>query len=187
MEVTAAIAARRTIHDYRVEPLPEGALRRALAAALSAPNHRMTEPWRFVQVGPETRAKLLQVSAELKQLDPATPAGQSALQKLSAKMLWPAELVALCQVKHADEEIAHEDYAAVACATYAAMLALWAEGIGSKWSTGEVTTDPRTYQLLGVDPAREAIVGFLWVGYAANEIPKPRRRRSIDEVLRSVP
>lgn len=187
MEVTAAIAARRTIHDYRVEPLPEGALRRALAVALNAPNHRMTEPWRFVQVGPETRAKLLQISADLKQLAAATPAGQSALQKLSAKMLWPAELIVVCQVKHADVDITREDYAAVACATYAAMLALWAEGIGSKWSTGEVTTDLRTYDLLGVDAAREDIIGFLWIGYAANEGPKPRRRRSIDEVLRTVP
>jgi nitroreductase len=187
MEVTSAIAARRTIHDYRVEPLPEGALRRALASAIGAPNHRMTEPWRFVQVGPEARAKLLKISADLKQLDPSTPAGQNALQKLSAKMLWPAELVVVSQVKHPDEDVAHEDYAAVACATYAAMLALWSEGIGSKWSTGEVTTDPRTYELLGIDPEREAITGFLWVGYAANEGPKPRRRRSIDEVLRAVP
>jgi nitroreductase len=187
MEVPIAIAARRTIHDYRVEPLPEGALRRALAVATNAPNHRMTEPWRFVQAGPEARAKLLQISAELKRLDPATPAGQSALQKLSAKMLWPAELVVVCQVKHDDEDVAHEDYAAVACATYAAMLALWSEGIGSKWSTGDVTTDPRTYELLGIDPAQQSIVGFMWVGYAATETPKPRRRRSIDEVLRVVP
>ena len=187
MDLTETIATRRTIHDYRVEPLPEGALRRAIAAALAGPNHRMTEPWRFVQAGPETRAKLLQISAELKGLDPNTPAGQAALQKLTAKMLWPAELLVLCQVKHADEETAHEDYAAVACATYGLMLALWAEGIGSKWSTGEVTTDDRTYAALGVDATREAIVGFLWVGYAAHELPKPRRRKSLDEVLRVVP
>jgi nitroreductase len=187
MEVTTAIAARRTVHDYRVEPLPEGALRRALGVAINAPNHRMTEPWRFVQVGPETRAKLLQISADLKRLDPATPAGKNALQKLSAKMLWPAELVVICQVRHDDEYVAREDYAAVACATYAAMLALWSEGIGSKWSTGDVTTDPRTYEALGIDSSRESVIGFLWVGYAASEGPKPRRRRSLDDVLRTVP
>jgi nitroreductase len=68
------------------------------------------------------------------------------------------------------------------------MLAFWSEGIGSKWSTGDVTTDERTYARLGIDPAREDIVGFLWVGYAArNDVPKPRRRRPLDQILRSVP
>jgi nitroreductase len=187
MDLPVAIATRRTVHDYRVEPLPQGALHRALATAVNAPNHRMTEPWRFVQVGPETRARLLQISADLKGLDPATPNGQAALQKLSAKMLWPAELVVLCQVKHSDEETAREDYAAVACAAYGVMLSLWSEGIGSKWSTGEVTTDPKTYEALRVDPEREAIIGFLWVGHPANEAAKPRRRRSLDEILRTLP
>jgi len=46
------IAERKTVQDYRQGTLPEGALTRALELASAAPNHRMTEPWRFVQVGP---------------------------------------------------------------------------------------------------------------------------------------
>jgi hypothetical protein len=68
------------------------------------------------------------------------------------------------------------------------MLSFWSEGLGSKWSTGAVTTDERTYRALGVDPASESIVGFLWAGHAAKiDLPKPRRRRALAEVLRSVP
>ena len=92
------------------------------------------------------------------------------------------------QTQAEDPEVAREDYAAVACAVYAAMLSLWSEGVGSKWSTGGVTTDARTYACLGVDPAEQTIVGFLWVGHDARaEAPKPRRRRGLDQVLRSVP
>lgn len=186
MDLQQLIADRRTIHDYRVEPLPEGALERAIAAAIAAPNHRMTEPWRFVRVGPETRARLLEISADLKSKGGELSA--PALEKLRTKMLSPAELLVICEVRNEDPETAREDYAAVACAVQNAMLALWAEGIGSKWSTGAVTTDERTYQSLGIDAADEQIVGFFWAGYPArSDTPKPRRRRSLNEILRSVP
>ena len=76
----------------------------------------------------------------------------------------------------------------VACAVQNAMLSFWSEGLGSKWSTGAVTTDERTYATLAIDSGTEEIVGFLWAGHAAREdLPKPRRRRSMEEILRSVP
>ena len=52
------LCARRTIHQYRECPLPEGALERAIEAAVTAPNHRLTEPWRFVRTGLATRRGL---------------------------------------------------------------------------------------------------------------------------------
>lgn len=186
MNLQELLADRRTIHDYRPEPLPEGAVERAIAAAITAPNHRMTEPWRFVRVGPATRATLADISAALK--GGPDKLGEAGLQKLRAKMLDPAELLVVCRVRHADEGIAREDYAAVACAVQNAMLSFWSEGLGSKWSTGAVTTDERTYTALGIDPSTDEIVGFLWAGHAARaDLPKPRRRRTVSEVLRSVP
>jgi nitroreductase len=181
------IAERRTTQDYRQGPLPEGALQRALEVATSAPNHRMTEPWRFVQVGPQNRQVLFEIGADLKSA-PGVPLAGPARDKLAAKMLLPSELLVICQTRADDPDVAKEDYAAVACAVYAVMLSLWSEGVGSKWSTGGVTTDERTYAALGVDPAQQEIVGFLWVGFDARaEAPKPRRRRTLDQILKSVP
>jgi nitroreductase len=188
MNVRELLSDRRTVHDYRAGALPEGALARAVEAAVAAPNHRMTEPWRFVQVGPGARQQLLEISAALKAAASGAPLNANALEKLRAKMLTPSELLVVCQVKADDPEVAREDYAAIACSVYGAMLSLWSEGVGSKWSTGEVTTDERTYTCLGIDPGREEIVGFVWVGYAAKpDIPKPRRRRALSDVLRRVP
>jgi nitroreductase len=186
MNLLQLILDRRTIHDYAPGPLPSGALERAVAAAMAAPNHRMTEPWRFVRVGPEARRALVAISAELK--GGSAPLSESALEKLEAKMLNPAELLVVCQVLHEKPDVVREDYAAIACAVQNAMLSFWSEGLGSKWSTGAVTTDDRTYRALGVDRSKETIIGFLWAGQAASlDLPKPRRRRSLDEVLRSVP
>jgi len=185
MNVQELILSRRTIHDYQPGPVPEGAIERAVVAAIAAPNHRMTEPWRFVRVGPEGRSALVGISAELK--GGAAALGEPAVEKLRAKMLNPAELLVVCQTRHADPDVAREDYAATACAVQNAMLSLWSEGVGSKWSTGAVTTDERTYSTLGVDPAQEQIIGFLWAGKALRDLPKPRRRRDLAEVLRTVP
>jgi nitroreductase len=186
MNVQELILTRRTIHDYQPGAIPEGAVERAATAAMAAPNHRMTEPWRFVRVGPQGRRALVDISAELK--GGAAALGEPALEKLRAKMLNPAELLVVCRVLHDDADIAREDYAAIACAVQNAMLSFWSEGVGSKWSTGAVTTDERTYATLGVDPKAEEIVGFLWAGQALRvDLPKPRRRRGLEEVLRSVP
>jgi nitroreductase len=188
MTLHRLILDRRTIHDYRAGELPAGALERALEAAISAPNHRMTEPWRFVSVGPQTRPALLDIAADLKSAGGTLPFGDAARQKLRNKMITPSVLLVICQTRHADPNVAREDYAAVACAVQNAMLSLWSEGVGSKWSTGAVTTDERTYRTLEISPDTEQIVGFLWVGLASSEQPpKARRRRALSDVLRHLP
>ncbi len=186
MNVLQAIAQRRTIHDYLPDALPEGALERALQGAMAAPNHRMTEPWRFARVGRESRRTLVDISASLK--SPGAPLAGAARQRLEEKMLHPAELLVVGQALHADPAIQLEDYAAIACALQNVMLCLWSEGIGTKWSTGAVTRDPGTYQLLGWSPEEIRCVGFLWAGKAAAPAkPKPPRRRPLADFLTELP
>jgi nitroreductase len=188
MDLQQLLVERRTVHDYAVRALPEGALARALAAAISAPNHRMTEPWRFIRVGPAGREEVARISIDLKSDGGRSPLSASGIEKQRAKLLNPAELLVVSQVVDAEPDVAEEDYAAVACAIQNAMLSLYGQGISSKWSTGQVTKDARTYTLLGIDPAKERIVAFVWVGYPAVESPpKSRRRRSLSDVYREVP
>lgn len=183
----ALLSARRTVHDFRDEPLEAGVLDRALQAAVSAPNHRMTEPWQFVQVGPLTRQKLLERSFELKS-KPNAPLTDSARRRLEAKILNPAELLIVSQKLHAKPKIAEEDYAAIACAIQNMMLSLSADKVGSKWSTGALTTDPTTYALAGLSEQTDRIVGFVWIGLAVEPHPgKPPRRRPFADLLRRLP
>lgn len=185
--VGSVMAERTTVHDYLPQDIDAAALTRALQAALSAPNHRMTEPWRFVVVGRASREGLLEISLALKakkisgELDPST------VQSVRAKMINPAQLIVATQVLASKPDVAREDYAALACAIQNIMLSLHADGIGSKWSTGDVTHDPRTYQHLGIDSAREEIVGFIWVGVAAKPPVKVARKYSLEQVVRYLP
>jgi nitroreductase len=181
--VHAALTGRRTVHRYVPEPVDPAILSRALEAAHAAPCHKLTWPWRFTRVGRATREALVQVAIRLKSA--RSPLDADRCAALRRKMLDPAELVVVSQVLADDPFRRQEDYAATACAIQNLSLSLAAEGVGSKWSTGGVTRDPETYALLGIDPAAEQIVGFVWVGYAAKEPPVPPRP-PLDTVVRAV-
>lgn len=173
METREALLERRTIHFYEPTPLPEGALERALEAAIRAPNHKLTNPWRFTIPGPRARAQITELGVEIKCGGKDLPAER--VEKVRAKLATPPGLVVVSQVLGDEDDLRRkEDYAAVACAIQNASLSLWSEGLGSKWSTGRVTRHAQTYEILELDPAREVIVGFLFAGYPAITPDPPR-------------
>lgn len=182
--LSAVIASRCTIHNYDPTPVPESVIERGLQLWMAAPNHRMTEPWRFVLVGKETRPRLADIAVAIK--NAKNSLADRAEREVRAKIQDPPVLIVPCRVRHERPDVEREDYAAMACGAQNAMLWFWAHGLGCKWSTGAITTVPATYALLEV-PAEHEIVGFLWVGRASSEVHKPRRRLGLTDVLRRVP
>ena len=63
--------------------------------------------------------------------------------------------------------------------------ALWHDGIGTKWSTGEITRHPDYFQTLGIPPDQERSVGLISYGYPA-KLPA-QTRRPVCEVLHRLP
>ncbi len=185
MDIRSLLLERRTVHDYLDAPLPAGALDRAFEAALAAPNHRMTEPWRFTRVGPEGREILCELSIALKA--GAEPPREELVESTRRKMLSPAELIVVSRVRAGDATTEREDYAAIACAIQNLALSLWSEGVGSKWSTGGVTRAEATYEALNIDADLEEIVGFVWAGIPSKAKPKVPRKLGVSDVVRSVP
>jgi nitroreductase len=186
MDFHSILVGRRTIHDFAPIPVSPGALERALEAALAAPNHHMTEPWCFVRAGARTRERLCEIAIALKSPAGAVPR-RELVEKTRRKMLHPAELLIVARVRSEQAQVEREDYAAVACAIQNLSLSLWSEGIGSKWSTGAVTTARETYATLSMDPEEHEIVGFIWIGVAAKDTPKTRRRKTVADVFRELP
>jgi nitroreductase len=183
MDVRHVMQERRTVHRYRKEPLPEGAVDRALAVAVLAPNHKLTFPWRFTRVGENARERIADLAVELKRA--GGPLDEAQIAPIRGKVLDPAELIVVSLVRCEDPVVAREDYASAACAIQNLSLSLWSEGVGSKWSSGKLTTHPRTYALCGIDPEREEIVGFVWAGIP-DKIPAVAARPSLDELVRHV-
>lgn len=175
--MAGVLRSRRTIHLFTPAVPPRALVMQALDLARWAPNHRMTEPWRFYLLGPETAGAIAQLNAEIVVAARGEAAGQKKLDRWQRVPGW---LVVTC-ARSEDPVRQHEDLLACACAVQNFQLALWAEGVGTKWSTGKVTRDPRFFELLGIDPAEEVFVAMLWYGYPA-EIPEAQRR-PVAEVL----
>jgi len=68
----------------------------------------------------------------------------------------------------------------------AIQLAAWDEGLGMQWSSNNMTRHPRAAALLGINPAEEEIIAFLYFGYPA-ETPPAQPRKALDDVTRRLP
>ena len=185
MDLHRALRERRTVHSYSRDPVAEDVIERALSAAIHAPNHRLTMPWRFLRVGRETRAALadLAVRLSIAKKGPMTPEIEA---KVRSKILDPHELIVVSVVRSDDAQTAREDLAAAACAIQNLSLSLFADGVGSKWSTGEPSRVDEGYALLGIDRAREDIVGFVWVG-VPKRVPQIPPRPPLSDLVRRLP
>jgi nitroreductase len=184
--IMTAIQSRRTIKEFRSDPIPEETLWRILDAARWAPNHRLTEPWRITIIGTQTREALADALARqaASRQDPSLLAKvkEDARKKVMSS---PVLLAVTCRLAgNPDQEV--EDLAAVCAAVQNLQLAAWSEGIGSHWNTGKVTRLPETVALLQLSKRGEQLVGFLYVGYPA-QVPEPPKRRPIRDFVRNLP
>lgn len=164
------IRERRTIYDFKPDPVPQPVLERALEAAVWAPNHGLTEPWRFHVAGERTRAALAQLYARLradKRCEPGTDAWRQAHEKALKRFLAVPGMVLVGQQLDEDPLRREEDAAGVSCAIQNFQLAMWAQGVGVQWSTGPVIRAAETYELLGIEPQKEKLVALLYYGYPA--------------------
>jgi nitroreductase len=184
--IITAIRGRRTIKQFRSDPIPEETLWRILDAARWAPNHRLTEPWRIAIIGTQSREALADALASqtASSQDPSVlaKAKEDARQKV---MSFPVLLAVTCRLAgNPDQQV--EDLAAVCAAIQNLQLAAWAEGIGTHWNTGRVTRLPETAVLLELSKRSEQLVGFLYLGYPA-QVPETPRRRPIQDFVRTLP
>src|ERR1700730_4023454 len=184
--VVDTIQTRRTIKEFRSESIPEETLWRILDSVRWAPNHRMTEPWRVIIIGKESREALVDALAN----QAASGQDLSVLAKAKAEarrnvMSSPVLLAVTCRLEGNPAQQA-EDLATVCAAMQNLQLAAWSEGIGSHWNTGKVNRLPETNALLGLSERVEQLVGFLYLGYPA-QVPQPPKRRPIEDFVRRLP
>ena len=180
MEIAEAIKKRRTLHFFSKQRVPSEVIEKSIYAANQAPCHRRTFPWRFTSMGIKKRELLYQLQLTLKFGDKRID--ESSLKKIRDKMLNPSHLLIASQVCTDNQFQKLEDYAACACAIQNLSLSLVADDVGCKWSTGEITKDPNTYQIAEINSSKEEIIGFIWIGYGSK--PPLVKRPLISSIYR---
>lgn len=186
--VVDAILSRRTVHQFDPDPVEEDVFRTAIAAAIAAPNHRMTEPWRFIRLGENTIRQIAALNASRSTTATTNPEiVREQRERWERIPGWCVVTSARCD---ADPVLDRENYAATCCAVHNFCLAMHAEGVGTKWTTGPVTRMREFLDLCGIDPEREDVVGCLWYGFAKGgleHLEAPRRKKDVDDVLSYLP
>jgi nitroreductase len=164
--VERAIRERRTHKAFGPEPVPREVVEELLELARSAPNHHLSQPWRFRVLGP----------ASLRRLQEAGGPGEAV--KLERA---PTLVVASC-VLSGDLVQDEEDLHAAACAVYAVLLGAQARGLASYWRTPGVLRSAAGREAVGLDP-NERLVGLIHLGSRVND-PPPRERAPLAAFVR---
>lgn len=177
-----ALKNRRSIGRVSDEEPPESLIRTMLEAATWAPNHHLTEPWRFFVLRGDARVRLGQAMGEAaarREEDPERM--ELARERMAGKPLRAPYLIAVATEPDSREKVFEiEEIAATAAATQNMLLAAEALGLGAIWRTGWATYTDEVREFLGLSD-RATVLGFVYVGYTSNPA-SARVRRPVDEV-----
>src|SRR3954449_2696394 len=159
MDVDEAIRSRRTHKVYGSEPVARETLLELFDLARWAPNHHLTNPWRFRVVGPQARAALKRAAGE----------------EAAAKLDRAPTLVAVSAVWTGEDPVAdEEDLLAGGVAAYIVLLAAHARGLVGYWRTPGVRRTPEGRAAAGLEDD-EHFIALLHLGHPRQDKEPPER------------
>ena len=181
MDVLDAIIHRRSIKKFTDRVPSREEIERLVQAAVQAPNHRMTEPWRFYVLGPRARRAYGEVLGrrKAKRVEEAE-AAEMVVTKVAGEHERLPAMLAVAITQHENPEIREEDYASALMAVQNLSLAAVAMGLGAHIKSGGVMGDPAARAAVGV-AADERIVAIVNLGEPA-EVPEAKARKGANEL-----
>ncbi len=179
MDVERAIASRQSIGRVTQEPVPRQEIERLLDSAVHAPNHRITEPWRFHVFAGKGRGELARARAELARIQAEAEGEEEEfaagrISRERKKAFRAPVVIAVISSGGRDEIETLENYAACAAAVQNMQLTAHSLGLATIWRTGAHAYHPYMRDFFGLEGG-DKIVAYLYLGYA-DVGERPRRR-----------
>jgi nitroreductase len=179
LDVIQAIQTRQSVSRVRQDPVSEDLVERILESAVHAPNHRITEPWRFHVFTGKGRGELARARAETARLmaeaegeHEEMAAGRVSRER--KKAFRAPVIIAVVSAAGRDEIETLENYAACAAAVQNMQLTAHSLGLASIWRTGPVAYHEHMREFFDLEEG-DRIVAYLYVGYP-DMGERPRRR-----------
>ncbi len=159
MELEHAIRTRRTHKAYAPDAVDRETLDELFELARWAPNHKLTNPWRFRVLGPGALERLKAASD-----DPIA----------AAKLDRAPTLVLVSATQSGDPVMDEEDVLAAGAAAYVVLLAAHGRGLAGYWRTPGVLHGTAGRAALEI-PDDEHVLGLLHLGHPRQEPRVPER------------
>ena len=172
VSVYDALYGRQMASRYKDAPVPREAVQRLLDVSVWAPNHRMTEPWRFVLMERDSplrrRLSDLVYSEMLREMQ-----SEERAEAYRTRVVDPPIVAYAYCVRGKDEFETKENYASVVIAVHNMALAGVAEGLSVGWETGRVTRVPGLADLFGAGDDWD-MVAMISIGYPDEDAESSR-------------
>jgi nitroreductase len=185
LETSKAIATRQSINRVKPDPVERELVERVLESGIHAPNHKITEPWRFhVFSGKgrgefaKARAELAAIQAEEEGEDEEMASGRISRER--KKAFRAPVIISVISLAGRDEIETLENYAACAAAVQNMQLTAHDLGLASIWRTGPVAYHEHLRKFFDLSDG-DTIVAYLYLGYPDMGL-RPRRRAPAAEL-----
>jgi nitroreductase len=160
VETFDAIMTRRSVPRVGDRVPDNATIKKLLDAAVRAPTHHLTEPWRFIVLRGDARHGLGAAWAAGVERSGKNPDGVVA-KALRA----PAIICVVGRPKtHLPKVVELEEHHAIGAAIQNILLAAHALGLGAMMRTGPAASLEEVRDFLGLE-ATEIIAGFVYLGY----------------------
>ena len=177
--VMEVIRTRRTVREFSDQPVPREMIDQIVEAATWAPNHRHTEPWRFIVLEKDGEARKNVADAVyewtwnyVKNPNPKRRERSSADAR--DEVLLTPVLMLIYAIPGSNEEITEENFSATCCAAQNMQLMAHALGLAVGWSTGRLCKAEEVHKVVGAD--RDwAVVGAFFIGFPT-ALPEAERQ-----------
>jgi len=148
-----------------------------------APNHGLTQPWRYKVFTGLGLNKLAEFQADLYQkITSEEKLKPEKFARMKTNILQSSHVVIICMERQKSEKILEiEEIEAVACSVQNMALTAAAYDICSFWGSGGVTYTEELKEFLGLGE-KDKCLGYLYLGYSDNPATKSRRDPIKDKV-----
>lgn len=205
MEVDQAIVSRASVKKFADREVPKELIEQCLELAVWAPNHRLTEPWRFRVVTERGRNAFAdvvcdQMTSAVERSDPmseavaqenkgllstplrvaATIKTSIAAEQVRRKIMSAPALIVVYSLRAHDEITTRENFAATAAAVQNLLLGAHHLGLAAIWRTADYFSGEKACAFLQV-PLETDFVAAVYLGFA--EPREMTRKRTSAERL----
>jgi nitroreductase len=178
MDTHEAIRTRRSIGLHREDTPPREEIEKLIDAARWAPNHRLTEPWRFTVFTGNERKSLGKAQAAA--LAATGVDDETRLQREVGKPLRAPVVIIVHALAGKDDIETLENRYATAAAVQNLLIEAHALGLGAIWRTGPMIYSREVAELVGAGDD-DAVIAAVYVGYP-DAPEKNRTRRDVGEI-----
>lgn len=182
-QINAVIKNRRSIYPNQYEQgkiIPDEIIWQILENATRAPNHKQTEPWKFIVYSGEGLKYFAKLQADIYTKYAGEKFKQARYEKLLSYPSLSSHVIAIGMKRNEKNILPEiEEIEAVACAVENMFLTVTAYSLGAYWTTAGITYMEAAKPYFDLGP-EDKLLGFFYIGYVAKPYLTPSKRNPVE-------